>query len=156
MITRLRFPLANQRGQALVEIGISVSFFLLLTIAILEVGRAFMVANMITHAARDAGRAAAVIANTSTVTNRDTAGFLTDTAKNAIHDQVVTRVGEIDTQTTIAALDGDWFSQVTSANGVPTVTVKVKGTFPLMFNLLPNITSPLTIERTVTFRDEGR
>ena len=55
---------ANQRGQALAETGIAITLLLLLVMGVIEFGRAFMVANMITHAARDGARSAAVVHST--------------------------------------------------------------------------------------------
>jgi Flp pilus assembly protein TadG len=49
----------NQRGQGLVETGIILVLFMAIALGLLTFGHAFMVANMITHAARDGARLAA-------------------------------------------------------------------------------------------------
>src|SRR5207247_10193390 len=43
----------NQRGQALIEVGMSITLFLAIALGLLTFGHAFLVMNMITHAARD-------------------------------------------------------------------------------------------------------
>src|SRR5690242_17639237 len=49
----------TERGQELVELGILVVLFILLVGGVMQFGHAFMVANMITHAARDGARLSA-------------------------------------------------------------------------------------------------
>src|ERR1041385_6939897 len=51
----------NQRGQALAEAAIGAIVTILLVAGVIEWGRAFMVANMITHAASDGARAASIL-----------------------------------------------------------------------------------------------
>ena len=46
----------SERGQALIETAISILLFLGVTLALVTFGHAFMVVNMITHAARDGAR----------------------------------------------------------------------------------------------------
>src|SRR5689334_3344066 len=46
----------RERGQELVELGILCVLFVLLVGGVMQFGHAFMVANMITHAARDGAR----------------------------------------------------------------------------------------------------
>src|SRR5262249_21684600 len=48
-----------EQGQEMIELGIIISLFILLVGGVIEFGHAFMVANMITHAARDGARIAA-------------------------------------------------------------------------------------------------
>jgi len=47
------------RGQAMIELGIVVIVFAMLTMGAVQFGHAFMVLNMITHAARDGAHTAA-------------------------------------------------------------------------------------------------
>src|SRR5437762_13842473 len=49
----------SERGQALIETAIGILLFLGVTLALVTFGHAFMVVNMITHAARDGARLAA-------------------------------------------------------------------------------------------------
>src|SRR5947208_15538743 len=46
----------RERGQALIETAISILLFLGVTLALVTFGHAFMVVNMITHAAQDGAR----------------------------------------------------------------------------------------------------
>ena len=48
--------IADERGQALVEMGIVVVLLVTLVMGTIEFGRAWMIVNMITHAARDGAR----------------------------------------------------------------------------------------------------
>jgi hypothetical protein len=50
----------GQRGQALAEMGLVILLLVVMLFGIIEFGRMFMIANMITHAARDGARFAAV------------------------------------------------------------------------------------------------
>src|SRR5262249_59628214 len=63
------------RGQALVETGIVIVLLCTLVMGIIEFGRAFLIANMITNAAREGARAAAVWPSTQ----RDGGGHILDT-----------------------------------------------------------------------------
>ena len=58
--TRVRNTLGNEKGQNLVEFALVVPLLLLLVIGIAEFGRAWMVKNILTGAAREAVRMAAV------------------------------------------------------------------------------------------------
>src|SRR5947199_10674313 len=49
----------RQRGQELVELGVTIVLFMTIALGVLMFGHAFMVLNMVTHAARDGARLAA-------------------------------------------------------------------------------------------------
>ena len=142
-----RGPIGNQRGQALVETGIVVVFLVILLIGIVEFGRAWMVANMITHACRDGARTAAVAPATSTYRNPD--GTLTGATQTAIQNQVLNEISNVMVTST---LNTPTITQNT-ASGIPIVTVGVTGTVPYIFGLFG---SSLAVNRSITFRDEGR
>ncbi len=131
------------RGQALVELGISIVLLVTLTMGIIELGRAFMVANVITHAARDGGRVAAVVPASA----RNTRGIISD--PTPIQNRVRSDIQSVVDPSGLR-IDVD---QPTVA-GIPLVRVQVNGTVPYVFNLLGS--DGLTIARTVTLRDEGR
>jgi len=57
---RIRNPLENKKGQSLVEFAIVVPLLLILVFGIAEFGRAWMAKNILTGAAREAVRVAAV------------------------------------------------------------------------------------------------
>ena len=133
----------GSRGQALVELAISVVLLVTLTMGIIEFGRAFMVANVITHAAHEGGRAAAM----TPASARNASGIINDTTpiQGLVRSDIQTVV---DPSGLTIAVD-----QPTVA-GIPLVRVQVNGTVPYIFNLLG--TTGFTVARTVTFRDEGR
>jgi len=133
------------RGQALAEMGIIVLLFVTLVMGMLEFGRAWMVANMITHATRDGARMAAVIPPYPS-SQRNSSGTFTDTS--AIQNQVLSEIQNVIPTTGFSVN----VTQPTS-NGVPMVQVQVNATVPYLFNL---VGTSFSVARTVTFRDEGR
>jgi Flp pilus assembly protein TadG len=131
----------RQRGQALVEMGMVIILFVTLALGTIEFGRAWMISNMITHAARDGARMAAVPAS-----NRNGSGIITNTS--AIVAQVKSEIGTV-VPTTGFTVD---VAQPT-IGGIPMVQLTVNATVPYLFNLFG---SNFPVARTVTFRDEGR
>ena len=148
----------DERGQALIEFGVVVVLFVTLVLGVVTFGHAFMVMNMITHAARDGARIAA------TWPDRGNCGVLTN--KGPIQQKVL---DEIETVT------GESFSVKVSqdpqppadkpcgAPTTPTVKVNVQGCVAYVFPILPkNIGTICTsgrvgfaVDRTVVFHDEG-
>jgi len=142
---RCRGIAGNQRGQALAETGIVIVLLLLLIMGVVEFGRAFMVTNMIVHAARDGARTAAVVPTTQ----RDSSGNITNTTaiKTSVRNQIAGVVG-----TSVAST---LTINVTQAAGPPpVVTLQVTGNIPFILHWA-GFTN-YTINRSVTFRDEGR
>lgn len=134
----------HERGQALAELGIVITLFVFLVMGTLEFGHAWMVANMITHAARDGARVAAVTG----ASNRDSDGMITDSS--AIRDRVIDQVTNV--------MDASGLSVVVeqpTSGGIPLVRVTVNGSVPFLFNL-PGVGTSFNVLRSVTFRDEGR
>lgn len=127
-------------GQALVEAGIVISMLVILSMGLIEFGRAWMIGNVITHAARDGARAAAV-----TPAGNRSSGMIVSTAgiETLVQNQIATVVSASPTVTV---------SQTTTG-GLPVVTVNVSVDVPYIFNL---VGSNITMTRSVTFRDEGR
>lgn len=134
------------RGQALIETGIVIVLLCTLIMGIIEFGRAFLIANMITNAAREAARAAAVVPTAL----RDSAGNILDKSgiKQLVYD---TLAGTVD----VSAITPEPEVNQTTVDGIPTVEVVVHGTVPFVFNL-PGVGESFTVARSVTFRDEGR
>jgi Flp pilus assembly protein TadG len=130
----------RQRGQALVEMGMVVTLFVMLSMGLIEFGRAWMIGNMITHAARDGARAGAV------ASGRGQAGMLTNAS--AIQTQVLNQINNV-TPTSGLTVN---VTQPT-IGGIPLVQVQVTGSIPYLFNL---VGTSFTVNRTATFRDEGR
>jgi Flp pilus assembly protein TadG len=140
---------ANARGQALVELACCILLLLLLSFGIVEAGRTLMVANMITHAARDGARIGAVVPRS----NRDANGNIVD--KSGIITQVRNDIAQV-LGSTAANQFGVAVTQPT-ISGTPMVQVQVTGALPNLFGqfIFPTI-SAFTINRSVLFRDEGR
>lgn len=140
----------GERGQTLVELGITIVLFMMLSLGIVEFGRILMIVSVVTHAARDGARAAAV------ATNRDVSGNITDTSsiKQRVRDQLANVVGTAD-----ANDNSKYQVAVTQVadGGIPMVEVKVTGSVPYLFApLLFGSTASLGIDRAVRFRDEGK
>lgn len=136
----------GQRGQALAELGIIIVLFVFLGLGIFEFGRAWMIANIATHAARDGARAAAVLG----AADRDASGFVTNWApiEQAVENQIQTNTGETMTATGISNAD---------SGGIPMLAVQVQGQVNWLFFHTPYGFGPtFTVDRTVVFRDEGR
>ena len=148
MRARLPDPLRSQRGQALIEMAMVVTLLVTLSIGIIEVGRAFMVLNMVTNIARDAARLGAGAPSTLRAAN----GTLLDATKTTIRAQITTQINAVASGTTIntpVAID-----QVALGNPpLNVVQVTLSGTVPLIFNLLGG---PIDFTRIATFRDEGK
>ena len=133
----------GERGQALAETGIVLVILVMLMLATIEFGRAWMLSNMITHATRDGARIAA------TWPTR-TAGAISSSDMTTIQNQVLNEMKNVMPTTGFTAT----VTQPTTS-GIPMVQVEVKGTVSYLFRLLPSMTS-FTVDRTVTFRDELR
>lgn len=134
----------DQSGQALIETGIVIVFLVILLTGIVEFGRAWMIINMITHALRDGARAAAIAPGTNRVD-----GLLDGATISAIQSRVLS---DIQSVMDPATLDAPTVTQ-SVANGIPVVTVGVTGSVPYVFGFLGN---NFAVNRSVTFRDEGR
>jgi Flp pilus assembly protein TadG len=142
-IVRERGP--RERGQALVEMGVVVFLFVLLTMGVIEFGRLLMVVNVLTHAARDGARAAAVIP----LDERGGAGgcAFAGAAATDIENRVRTQIRDV--------TDDAGFNVAVSPaciDNVPVVQVEVSGDLGLIFNIIGNV---IPIDRTVAFRDES-
>lgn len=132
----------RERGQALAETGIVILLLVTLTMGILEFGRAWMIANMITHAARDGARIGAV----APATSRNSSGYITSTS--AIATQVLSEIQNVMPTTGLTVT----VTQPTTG-GIPMVSVQVSGSVAYLFSLFG---TSFAVDRTVAFRDEGR
>ena len=135
----------DERGQSLVELGIVMVLFVTLLMGILEFGRAWMIADMVAQAASAAARAAAV----TPLSNRDTTGMIISWA--ALESQARAQIGTVLDAAGVSALT--FAGDQPTVGGIPTVRVRVTGAVPYMFNLLG---TSFRVDRSVTFRDEGR
>jgi Flp pilus assembly protein TadG len=133
----------------MVELGITILLFLALSLGIVEFGRTLMIVNMITHAARDGARVAAVVPPSNR--NPSTGTILNTSAiQDRVHDMIAQVMG--------AAAASAFTVNVTqpTLSGIPMVSVNVAGQVPYLFGHFLFGAADLSINRTVTFRDEGR
>jgi Flp pilus assembly protein TadG len=133
----------SDRGQALVETGIIIVLFVTLVMGTMEFGRAWYISNMVTHAARDGARVASTWPTRTggTISSTDTT-----TIQNQVQAQLTSTLGATGLTATLTQ---------TVVGTVPTVQLRVHGTILYLFRLVPNVPS-FAVDRTVTFRDEGR
>ena len=134
------------RGQALAELGIVIVLFVFIGLGIIEFGRAWMIINIATHAARDGARAAAALPSSS----RDSSGFVTNwtSIETAVENQIQDNTGQTMTATGDSNAD---------SGGVPMIALRVQGNVDWLFFHTPLGFGPtFQVDRTVTFRDEGR
>lgn len=143
--TALSKLVRDQRGQALAETGIVIVLLLLLVMGVVEFGRGFMVSNMIVHAARDGARTAAVVPPTQ----RDSNGIITNPAPiiTSVRNSIAGVVGS-------STASGLSITVNQGAGPPPVVSVRVNGNIPFILHWA-GFTN-FTIDRQVTFRDEGR
>ena len=133
-------------GQALAELGIVIVLFVFIGLGIIEFGRAWMIMNMVTHAARDGARAAAALPQSS----RDGSGYVTNWGpiETAVENQIEQNTGQTMTATGVSNAD---------SGGVPMIAMRVEGEVDWLFFHTPLGFGPsFAVERVVTFRDEGR
>ena len=136
----------RSRGQALAELGIVIVLFVFLGLGIIEFGRAWMIVNIATHAARDGARAAAALPTGS----RNASGFVTNWGpiETAVENQILDNTGQTMTATGDSNAD---------SGGVPMISLRVQGNVDwLFFNVPLGFGPTFQVDRTVTFRDEGR
>ena len=134
------------RGQALAELGIVIVLFVFIGLGIIEFGRAWMIINIATHAARDGARAAAALPTSA----RDGSGFVSNwtTIETAVETQIQDNTGQTMTATGDSNAD---------TGGVPMIALRVQGEVDWLFFHTPLGFGPtFQVDRTVTFRDEGR
>ena len=137
-------PDAGRRGQALAEMGIVVLLLVVMLFGIIEFGRMFMVANMITHAARDGARFAAV---------RPSSEFAGGTAPADVQTYVEDLICDVVTPEVCAGLAVSITRQALPDGLGDGVIVNVNGTVPYLFGF--DIWSGgLNFDRSVTFRAE--
>jgi Flp pilus assembly protein TadG len=148
----------RRRGQAMVEAGIVIVLFMTIALGLLTFGHAFMVANMITHAARDGARVAA------TWTPRGPCGRLDNSNTAAIQSMVQNEIRAVTAETFIVNVSQNWAAPGGPPCGTPatpTVQVNVQGCVPYVFPLLPTNIGyncggkvGFQVNRTVVFHDE--
>ncbi len=151
-------PLRNQRGQSIVELGVTVGMLVLLCMGTLEIGRVWLVGNMVAPAAREGARVAAL----TSAFNRGAGtslGLINSATENSIISLVKQEISQVLGSPVVNSTLAVNVTQTPSIGGVvantviPLVTVSVSGNLDYIFNVLAEQTS---INRSVSFRNEGR
>jgi Flp pilus assembly protein TadG len=147
MTSRLQKP--RQRGQALAEMGLVVLLFVTITLAIIDFGRMLMILNVITHAARDGARTAAVIPATQFPVGA-LGGSNLSTIQTRVRNQIAT---------VMSTTDANAFSvsgtRVAGGGAGDTVRITVAGNVPYLFNFPGLWGGNVAVNRVATFRFEG-
>ena len=147
----------NQRGQELAELGITIVLLMIVALGVLQFGSAWMVLNMVTHAARDGARLASSWADRGACQqiNSDTQ------IRQAVNDRIAT-VSAVQFTVTVGQNPPVTSSSPPCANpgSTPSVTVNVNGCVPYLFNIVGlssgGCTGGFKVNRTVTFADDLR
>ena len=148
-----------QKGQDLVEFGIIIVPFVALALGVVTFGHAFMVANMITHAARDGARLAA------TWPTRGACQRLDNSNTAAIQTTVRNEISTVTGGTFTVNVTQNPVQPTTppcTTSTTPLVVVTVSGCVPYVFPILPaalgvdcNGRKGFNVNRSVTFHDEA-
>ena len=135
---RTRVQRVQEHGQAIAAMGIVTLLFVLLTLGIVDFGRMLMVMNVVTHAARDGARTAAL-----------TSPADWPTSQGALVAEVQRQIA------TVTATPFTVTRNCTVLNGRPQASVEVQGNEPFLFRFVGLWGGDVTIDRTATFRYEG-
>ena len=140
----MKSTLRTAKGQSLVEFALILPLFILLVVGMTEFGRAWMTKNILTGAAREAVRAAAVETEINAYGSAE-----------AIADSVL---GSANIPITFAgdAIFDDTGS-ITTVDGVdvPIVFVRITYDFPFFLaRFIPGLPDPITLSGTATMRRE--
>ena len=133
----------GRRGQALAEMGVVITILVFLVMGIIEFGRVMMIANMITQAARDGARIAAVVHRSERIPGECGISDI-----SAIQTHVRNQIAQV--------TDASGFTinvDPVNVGGIPLQEVTITGTVNYIFQIIPGVTS-LDVVRTAAFRDE--
>jgi len=147
---RTRIDRGRQRGQALAELALCILLFTILTLGIVDFGRMLMVLNVITHAARDGARIAA-LTNDDLWSGTGLGGAAATTVQTRVRDQIATVLprGEADAF-------GVNISRTNS--GSPSgeeAQVQVTGSVNYIFRFPGLWGGSVVVNRVATYRFEG-
>ncbi len=144
----------NEKGQALVELALTVVIAVFLVLGIIEFGYDFMALNVIAQATASGARAASVVQ----VGSRGLCGKITDDSAITGDTGIVKlQIGSVATASvTVVQTPTPGTAPCATFTGatIPMVKVTVTGTLPYLFGLLGS--TAFTYTRAETFRDEGR
>ena len=140
---------AGRRGQAIAEMGMVVLLFVVLTLGIMDFGRMLMVLNVITHAARDGARIAALTKN-----DRWAGGALSGADLAAVQTRVRAQIATVMPQSQADAFTVTPSKFSAGAAG-DEASVRVQGSVPFIFSFPGIWGGSITVDRTATYRFEG-
>ena len=106
----------------MVEMALVLPLFLMLVLGIIEFGRAMMIANLVTNAAREGARMAVLDGSTNTEVNNAIETFL----QSAIGTGVTTTDIDVTITVTAAAGNPDPANNIANATSRDLITVKVQ------------------------------
>lgn len=138
----------QQRGQSIAEMGIVVLLFVVLVLGIIDFGRMLMVMNMVTHAARDGARMAALL-DSDRWSGNTLAGAELDAVRNRVRSQIATVMSQAEANAFNVTP-----SKVLGGAGEE-ASVRVQGPVQFMFSFPGLWGGTITIDRTATYRFEG-
>ena len=153
----------REKGQELVEVGLAMGVLILMVGGIVQFGHAFMVQNMVTHAARDGARLAATWADRGVCQQLQN----TSAIETSVRDRIASVMGSTFANDTTnlhvniaQAPTPSAGAPCTAPTTTPTVTVTVNGCVPYLFNMLGfsigGCANGFRLNRPVTFDDELR
>lgn len=121
-MTMIRRNKHARRGAAMVEMALVLPLFLMLVLGIIEFGRAMMVANLVTYAAREGARMAVLDGSTNTDVNNAVVTFL----QSAIGQGISTADISVTITVTAAAGNPNPANNVANALSRDLITIKVQ------------------------------
>jgi Flp pilus assembly protein TadG len=150
----------RQQGQGFVEFGLFVALFVVVTLGIVTFGHAFLVVNMITHAARDGARLAATWTPRAACHGLDdsnTGGGSTGAIQTVVKNKITTvtaapmtvQIAQIPSQ--VGRTEGNCATP--TGSDPPTVRVTVTGCVPYVFQIISS--GCFNVGRVAEFADEG-
>ena len=121
-MTTIRQNNHARRGAAMVEMALVLPLFLMLVLGIIEFGRAMMIANLVTNAAREGARMAVLDGSTNTAVSSAVVTFLQSAAGRGISS------ADISVTITVVAAAGnpDPANNVANATSRDLITVNVQ------------------------------
>ena len=146
----------GERGQALAETGIVITVVMLMALGMIEFGRAWMIASIVTSAARDGARAAATLPLADRFQSGSKLGQIDPSSQDwlDITQQVQDTIASVYVDGTApqVVLDPD----VNPASAIKMISVTVVDDVTWLFLGSMFGGNRFHVARTVTFRDEGR
>lgn len=113
---------SNRRGAAMVEMALVLPLFVMLVLGIIEFGRAMMIANLVTNAAREGARMAVLDGSTNADVTSTIRTFLRSAISSSLSDS------DMPVTITITAAPGNTnpANNLANANSRDLVTVRVQ------------------------------